>query len=62
MSPPLTNAIVDPSGEMPGSASDGNGAIALRGACAFAGLKPCATTIMTTNSFFIVIILNLNSI
>ena len=35
MSPPLTNAIVAPSGEMPGSANDGSGD-ALAGACAVA--------------------------
>src|SRR5262245_36655817 len=54
MSPPLTNAIVAPSGEMPGSANEGNGAMALRGAWPVAGLRPCATTITTASiNFFI---------
>jgi len=30
MSPPLTNAIVDPSGEIPGSPNDGSGRRGLR--------------------------------
>src|SRR5439155_776229 len=59
MSPPLTNAIVEPSGEMPGSAKDGSdAAAALRGACAPAGLKACATKTVTTatetNSSFLI--------
>src|SRR6476619_6623805 len=51
MSPPLTNAIVAPSGEMPGSANDGSGDTAPRGACAEAAgaaLKGCATRTTAT--------------
>src|SRR5262249_16044156 len=52
MSPPLTNAMVDPSGEMPGSANEGNGA-ASRGACeagedcGAAPTNDCTTAAMT---------------
>src|SRR5438105_3963493 len=58
MSPPLTNAIVDPSGEMPGSASDGR-AVPSCDACASAALNGCATrvtpnTTATNHIFFIV--------
>src|SRR5262245_4869645 len=44
MSPPLTNAIVAPSGEMPGSANDGNGETTPRDACVAATLKGRATS------------------
>src|SRR5262245_25886601 len=52
MSPPLTNAIVAPSGEMPGSANDGNGETAPRGACAVAALGGCATSTRATAAMF----------